>query len=145
MPRGGKRAGAGRKSLRLWTQLSIAAACEEAQYKEAKNRARERHLSRTKATQMEQEQINKKVKLFGGSLKLALKARAFVGSSAKIDKFGRSRSYPITRPKALREGESIRAKIITRIAKEFGVTPRMVDRCWKAERPTLARLRHDLL
>ena len=49
-----------------------------------------------------------------------------------IAKLGGSSEYPITRPKAPRG--SIRAKIITRIAKEFGVTLSMAERCWKAYR-----------
>jgi hypothetical protein len=145
MPRGGKRAGAGRKQLLpSWTRFKIAVACEEAQYKEAKNRIREQHKSRTKAIRLEREKIDKKASRFV-SRKHALQARAFAGSSAMIDKLGRSSEYPITRPKALRGGESIRAKIITRIAKEFGVTPRMVDRCWKANRPAVVRLWRDRL
>jgi hypothetical protein len=140
---GGKRPG--RKPLPFMTQLAIAAACEYAQYDEAKNRGWERYQgrSRTKEIQLERDNIDKQTRKFA-SPKLALKGRAFFVSSAKIDNLGRYCEYPIIRPKAPR-GSSTRAEIISRVAKKYGYTLRMVDRCWKTQRPTLARLQHDLL
>lgn len=136
---GGKRPGAGRNRLLPFaTRVAIGAACENAQNGEAKNRIREQHKSRTEAIRLERENIDKKASRFV-SRKDALKARAFAGSSAMIDKRGRSSEYLITRPKAPRG--SIRAKIITRIAKEFGVTLSMAERCWKAYR-RMRRARH---
>jgi hypothetical protein len=141
---GGKRPGPGRKRLLpWWTRFKIAVACEEAQYKEALKGVRERHRGRTKEIQLERGNIDKQTRKFA-SRELALKGRAFFVSSAKIDNLGRHREYPSIRPKAPR-GSSIRAEIISRVAKKYGYTLRMVERCWKEHRPTLARLRRDLL
>jgi hypothetical protein len=91
---GGKRPGAGRKQLLPFhVQLTIAAACENAQDHEAKNRIWGQHKSRTKEIQLERVNIDKQTRRFA-SPKLALKARAFSVSTAKIANLGGYREYP---------------------------------------------------
>jgi hypothetical protein len=61
----------------------------------------------------------------------------------RIDAVGRVFSQPIARPKG-RAGSSMRAVIIMDVARDCGLTERMVTRCWTRWRAELKRLRRDL-